>query len=91
MPLWWAAKNGHEAVVKLLVETGKVEADLNDGSGWMLLYRAAENGYELFLCLSSSLIRSLKALELEPVTLILYSIVLQQHHFCPVRLLPGAF
>jgi hypothetical protein len=31
-PLWWAAENGHEAVVKLLLETGKVEADLKDKS-----------------------------------------------------------
>ena len=29
-PLSWAAEGGHEAVVKLLLETGKVDVDLED-------------------------------------------------------------
>ena len=29
-PLSWAAENGHEAVVKLLLATGKVDADSKD-------------------------------------------------------------
>jgi ankyrin repeat protein len=27
MPISWAAENGHEAVVKLLLATGKVDVD----------------------------------------------------------------
>ena len=41
-----AAFNGHDAVVKLLLETGKVNADSKDGSGWTPLWWAAENGHE---------------------------------------------
>ena len=29
-PLSWAAKNGHEAVVKLLLATGQVDVDSKD-------------------------------------------------------------
>jgi ankyrin repeat protein len=46
MPLWWAARNGHEAVVKLLLETGKVEVDAKDRDGWAPLWCAARNGRE---------------------------------------------
>ncbi|KAF8856795.1 hypothetical protein BDZ45DRAFT_593729 [Acephala macrosclerotiorum] len=45
-PLSWAAARGHEAVVKLLLETGKVEADSKDGDGWTPLWWAAENKHE---------------------------------------------
>jgi ankyrin repeat protein len=32
-PLWWAAREGHEAVVKLLLERDNVVADLKDDYG----------------------------------------------------------
>ncbi|KAK3339432.1 hypothetical protein B0H65DRAFT_476487, partial [Neurospora tetraspora] len=48
-----AAKNGHEAVVKLLLDTGKVDADAQDQDGWTALYIAAKNGYEAVLKLLS--------------------------------------
>jgi hypothetical protein len=41
-----AAFNGHDAVVKLLLETGKVDLDSKDGSGLMPLWWAAANGHE---------------------------------------------
>ncbi|KAK3334657.1 hypothetical protein B0H65DRAFT_409896, partial [Neurospora tetraspora] len=41
-----AAKYGHEAVVKLLLNTGKVDADLRDEYERTALYMAAENGYD---------------------------------------------
>ena len=46
-PLSWAAENGHEAVVKLLVEREDVKADSTDTTyGQTPLSRAAENGHE---------------------------------------------
>jgi ankyrin repeat protein len=45
-PLWWAAKNGHDAVVKLLLETGKVKADLKDQDGRTPPWIAAQNGHD---------------------------------------------
>jgi hypothetical protein len=44
-PLSWAAKNGHEAVVKLLLEEA-VDVDSKDGDGQTPLSWAAGNGYE---------------------------------------------
>jgi ankyrin repeat protein len=32
-PLLWAARNGHEAVVKILLEIGKAEVNLEDKDG----------------------------------------------------------
>jgi ankyrin repeat protein len=45
-PLSWAAKNGHGAVVKLLLDTSKVDADSKDMWGQTALSLAAENGHE---------------------------------------------
>lgn len=45
-PLFWAAENGHEGVVKLLLDTGKVEADLEDEYGDTPLWWAVRNGHE---------------------------------------------
>jgi hypothetical protein len=44
-PLSWAAENGHEAVVKLLLESG-AELETADGFGQTPLSWAAENGHE---------------------------------------------
>jgi ankyrin repeat protein len=45
-PLSWAAANGHEANVQLLLNTSKVEADSKDNSGRTPLSWAALNGHE---------------------------------------------
>jgi ankyrin repeat protein len=45
-PLTWAAKGGHEAVVKLLLETGKVDVNSKDMNGQTPLSWAAEGGHE---------------------------------------------
>src|SRR5205814_1539407 len=43
--LHWAAWNGHEAVVKLLLEKG-AEPESKDQDGQTALHRAAENGHK---------------------------------------------
>jgi hypothetical protein len=43
--LLWAAKNGYEVVVTLLLATGKVDANLKDNAGWTPLLCASMNGY----------------------------------------------
>ena len=45
-PLSWAAERGHEAVVKLLLETGKVDVDSKDRYGRTPLSWAADRGHE---------------------------------------------
>jgi ankyrin repeat protein len=54
-PLSWAARNGNEAVVKLLLETGKVDSDSKDKEyGLTPLSLAAENGHEAVVKLLQS-------------------------------------
>ncbi|PMD55240.1 uncharacterized protein K444DRAFT_508926, partial [Hyaloscypha bicolor E] len=43
-PLLWAAKRGHEGIVKLLLEKG-ANADAADGGGWTPLLWASEGGH----------------------------------------------
>jgi ankyrin repeat protein len=45
-PLWWAAENGHEAVVKLLLDKDGVDPDSKGGNGETPLWWAAANGHE---------------------------------------------
>ncbi|KAJ9480524.1 hypothetical protein VN97_g13034, partial [Penicillium thymicola] len=45
-PLFWAACKGYEAVVKLLLETGRVNADSKDSHSETPLLAAAQNGHE---------------------------------------------
>ncbi|GAB1319662.1 hypothetical protein MFIFM68171_09872 [Madurella fahalii] len=42
----WAAGGGHEAVVKMLLDTGRVDVDSTGDSGWAPLSWAAVNGHE---------------------------------------------
>ncbi|KAH8710035.1 ankyrin repeat-containing domain protein [Phaeosphaeriaceae sp. PMI808] len=44
-PLWLAARGGHKVVVKLLLETGKVDIDSKDENGRTPLSWAAEGGH----------------------------------------------
>ena len=48
-PLLLAAGNGHEAIVKLLLNTGKVDVDSKDRFGRTPLSLAARNGHEAIL------------------------------------------
>lgn len=41
----YAAENGNENIVKLLIESGKIDADVKDKDGWTPLMWAARNGY----------------------------------------------
>ncbi len=45
-PLWTAASSGQEAVVKLLLATGKVDPDAKDSDGRTPLWTAASKGQE---------------------------------------------
>ncbi|OBS16297.1 hypothetical protein FPOA_13082 [Fusarium poae] len=46
LSLLWAARNGSEAMVKMLLDTGKVDFDAKDYIGRTPLSLAAENGHE---------------------------------------------
>lgn len=58
-PLLIATENGHEAIVKMLLETGKVNVDSKDQYGQTPLWWAAQNGCEAVMKLlrSSSNVR----------------------------------
>jgi ankyrin repeat protein len=45
-PLFWAAESGHEAIVRLLLATGKADINARDNGGRTPLSRAAEKGHE---------------------------------------------
>jgi ankyrin repeat protein len=45
-PLSWAARNGYEAIVKLLLATERVDIDSKDNFGRTPLWWAAQNGHE---------------------------------------------
>lgn len=45
-PLWWAARNGHAAVVQLLIASSEVNPDLEDDQDRTPLSMAARNGHE---------------------------------------------
>jgi ankyrin repeat protein len=45
-PLSWAAQNGHEGIMRLLLETGEVDADSKDKYSWTRLSHATQNGHE---------------------------------------------
>ena len=44
-PLWWAARYGHETVVKLLLEKG-ADMEFKSSYGQTPLWRAVENGHK---------------------------------------------
>ncbi|KEF58605.1 uncharacterized protein A1O9_06531 [Exophiala aquamarina CBS 119918] len=48
--LWWAAywavENGHEAALKLLIDTGELDINTKDARGRTLLAQAASSGYD---------------------------------------------
>lgn len=47
MPLLRAVDNRHKAVVRRLLNIGKVKADLKDGYGLILLLRAIYNRHKI--------------------------------------------
>lgn len=57
-PLWHAAEERHEAVVRLLVEQNDIEADSKDKCSLTLLLYVAGGGYEEVVKLLQSSIAS---------------------------------
>jgi ankyrin repeat protein len=56
-PLSWAAENGREAVVKLLLAKGGIDLNSKDGYGQTPLLHAAGKGHEAVVKLLQSLSR----------------------------------
>src|SRR5438270_739567 len=52
--LWWAAAKGHEALVKLLLDTGKADVDSKDENGRTPLRWAERNEQETVVKLLQS-------------------------------------
>jgi ankyrin repeat protein len=48
-PLSWAAGNGNDAIVDLLLVKDNIDPDLKDGQGLTPLWRAAQNGHEIIV------------------------------------------
>jgi ankyrin repeat protein len=48
-PLSYAAGNGHEAIVRLLLDTGRVEAHSKDSNGRTPLVHATKSGSEAII------------------------------------------
>ena len=45
-PLGWAARNGHEGVVRILLERDDVDINKSNKCGWTPLHSAAKLGHE---------------------------------------------
>jgi len=60
-PLAWAARNGHEDVVKILIGLGGINPEKADNSGRTTLSLAAENGHEGVVKAGFQIVRPVKS------------------------------